>query len=127
MASVVPGGQETSEGRESGKGGWSGMDTKGHGEGSCLGKRERTCSQPVGQGEPKAGTLGVAGPRKEEQWRLNLWARRGCVAATGDSQRRGAFPRGRFEWLRVDEFPHVGGKRLLCSSRIRNKNSEKNF
>lgn len=27
----------------------------------------------------------------------------------------------------MDVFPHVGGKRLLWPSRIRNKNFEKNF
>ena len=42
------------------------MDTEGHREGSCLGKRERICSRPVGPLEPEVGTLGVSGPETEE-------------------------------------------------------------
>lgn len=78
------------------------MDTEGHREGSCLGKRERICSQPVGPLEPEVGTLGVSGPGTEEQRRLSLWAGGGCVAVTRDSQRRGASHEtglGGCEWM----------------------------
>lgn len=99
MASVFPGGWEASEGTKSGEGR---MDTKGHGEGSCLGKRERICSQPAGPVEPEVGILGLWDPRMEEQQGLGpglevgVWQRQGTLKGGELSHEAGL---GGCEWM----------------------------